>query len=161
MQGLSQSHTTYFRAPAVGVVGSILGSQDVLAAGLLFLGSAVLAPAAEEIAYRGFLLPSMQRTLPAPAAVSGGQSMRTLAACTFEHYILQICSPAAVPRLPQVAAVAAIFAAAHLQPDGLLQLAVVGMCLGTAAVVSGGNLAAPTAGHMLYNAALFFSLLVT
>lgn len=59
----------------------------------------------------------------------------------------------------QVFAVALLFAAAHLQPDGLVQLTVVGVLLGAAAAATGGNLAAPTLGHMVYNSALFLDLL--
>lgn len=68
--------------------------------------------------------------------------------------------PLAFCLLLQVGASALLFATAHLQAEGLVQLSVVGACLGTAMVVSGGNLAAPTAGHILYNASLFIGLLV-
>lgn len=114
------------QAEATGEVAAILQQRDVLPALLLYCGSALLAPAAEELAYRGFLLPSLQRVLPTPVAVF---------------------------------AVALLFAAAHLQPDGLVQLTVVGVLLGAAAAATGGNLAAPTLGHMVYNSALFLDLL--
>ena len=55
---------------------------------------------------------------------------------------------------PQVAASAAVFAAAHLQPGAVGQLAVVGAWLGGVALATRGNLAACTTGHALYNAAV-------
>ena len=56
----------------------MLQSHDALTAGLLFVGAAVLAPAAEELAYRGFLLPSLQRAMSTPAAVRHVPQVYTL-----------------------------------------------------------------------------------
>ncbi|GAB4821128.1 hypothetical protein N2152v2_008174 [Parachlorella kessleri] len=115
------------QSDAAGEVATMLQSHDALTTGLLFVGAAVLAPAAEELAYRGFLLPSLQRAIWTPAAVL---------------------------------VVAVLFGAAHLEPAGLPQLTVVGICLGSAAVACRGNLVAPTLGHVAYNSALFFGLLL-
>ncbi len=115
-------------ADATGDVSALLSSGGPAAAALLYLASAVLAPATEELIYRGFFLGSLQRLgTPAPAAV---------------------------------AAAAATFAAAHLQPAALPQLLIVGGALGAASVACKGNLAAPFLGHCLYNSALFVSLLL-
>ena len=58
-----------------------------------------------------------------------------------------------------VGASAIAFSVAHLQPSAFLQLSVVGVCLGSAAVGSRGNILAPFIGHATYNSALFLSLL--
>ncbi len=50
----------------VGMQAVLRAPEAVAAAGV---ASVVLAPALEELLYRGFLLPSLTRRLPAPAAV--------------------------------------------------------------------------------------------
>jgi membrane protease YdiL (CAAX protease family) len=95
----------------------------------LFIASALLAPATEEIIYRGFFLGSLIRLGVSPVIAVGGSAVA--------------------------------FSAAHLQPDAFLQLTLVGVCLGGAAVSSKGNVLAPFIGHATYNSALFLNLLLS
>ncbi|KAG7674788.1 hypothetical protein Ndes2526B_g05048 [Nannochloris sp. 'desiccata'] len=60
-----------------------------------------------------------------------------------------------------VCASAVAFSAAHFQPDAFLQLTLVGVCLGSAAVACKGNVLAPFVGHATYNSALFLNLLLS
>jgi membrane protease YdiL (CAAX protease family) len=113
------------------VAGILLSNNSNPAATLaLFTASALLAPATEEIVYRGFFLNSLTEELKISPVIAVGVS-------------------------------AVAFSAAHLQPDVFLQLLLVGLCLGSASVLSKGNVLAPFIGHATYNSALFLSLLFT
>jgi membrane protease YdiL (CAAX protease family) len=110
------------------VAGVLLSNSSSPAATMaLFTASALLAPATEEIIYRGFFLGSLTRLGISPIVAVGASAVA--------------------------------FSAAHLQPDAFLQLTFVGICLGSAAVVSKGNVLAPFVGHATYNTALLLSLL--
>ena len=110
-----------------GDVSAVLANSGFIASAALFIASTLLAPATEEIIYRGYFLGSLQKIgTPTPVAVV-------------------------------VSALA--FSMAHLEPAAFLQLTIVGLALGSAAVVSEGNLAAPFIAHALYNSALFVNLL--
>jgi membrane protease YdiL (CAAX protease family) len=115
---------------ATGEVAAVLlsNSNNPAATLALFTASTLLAPATEEIIYRGFFLGSLTRLSGVSAVVAVGAS-------------------------------AIAFSAAHFQPEAFLQLTLVGICLGSAAVVSKGNVLAPFIGHATYNTALFLSLL--
>jgi membrane protease YdiL (CAAX protease family) len=53
-----------------------------------------------------------------------------------------------------VAASAALFAAAHLDPGSALPLLLLGALLGAATLRAGGNLVVPFVAHSLYNGAV-------
>lgn len=113
---------------ATSDVSAVLGVSGPTPTAALFTASALLAPATEEIIYRGFFLGSLIKLgTPAPTAV---------------------------------VASALAFSVAHLQLEAVPQLTVVGLALGTAAIVSKGNVAAPFIGHAVYNGALFLSLVL-
>ena len=71
-------------------IGAILGSGGAVGTAAAAAASVVLAPALEELVYRGFLLPSLSRQLPTAAAVSALQKRLCNYVATCHGQYLQI-----------------------------------------------------------------------